>query len=129
DPHQQRTVQQRKQNIPKAAQTACPQADRRLVNRAIDLLQAYHRGLIADGNIPEDHRNGDERATIQPIEPALVEGSSVAYPEEDPRNGGRPERLEIDDTEGCPLTALQQLTVQHAKGPSAILLRTDCVTG
>src|ERR1700687_2262485 len=84
----QRTAEHRKEHIAETAQARRAEAGGRLVHRAIDLSEARNGGLISDRDIPTGHRDDDQHAAVEPVEPRLVECRRVADPEEQSGNGG-----------------------------------------
>jgi len=80
---------------------------------ASSMVQAAQAGAVGHRDVPEDHRDRDQRAAVEPIEPALVEGRGVAEAEEDARDGRRHDRQKIHGPAARPLVALDQVRQQE----------------
>src|SRR2546427_3860265 len=104
----ERPAQHGQKHLAKAAKPGRAEARRGLVDGPIDLPQAGHRGLVSDGDVPEDHREDDEITAIEPVQPRLVERGQVADPEEDPRDGRRHDQEKIEHAASGPPAALHE---------------------
>src|SRR5207302_1923574 len=82
------------------AQPRRAKARRRLVDGAVDLPQPGDRGLVPDGDVPEHHRQDDERPAVEPVEPWLVERREVADAEEDAGDRRREDEHEVEEPAG-----------------------------
>src|SRR5581483_788686 len=104
----QRSAEHRHEDVTEAAQAGGAEARGGLVQRAVDLTQARHRGLIAHRDVPEDHRDDDEHTAVEPVEPRLVEREGVADPEEETRYRGGHDEEQVERAAAGPASALHE---------------------